>query len=50
MQKVEGSSPWIGFTNGALVYTVNLFGPPASVSKEQALEIASACYERLTGT
>ena len=41
---------WIGFTNGALVYTVNLFGPPGSVSKEQALKIASAYYERLTGT
>jgi hypothetical protein len=40
----------IGFTNGALVYTVDLFGPPGSVSEEQALEIASAYYERLTGT
>ena len=40
---------WLGFTNGAFVYTVSLFGPPGSVSEEQALEIASAYYERLTG-
>ena len=41
---------WIGFTNGALVHTVNLFGPPGSVSEDQAQEIANAYYERLTGT
>ncbi len=41
---------WMGFTNGAFVYTVNLFGPPGSVSEEQALEIASAYYDRLTGS
>ena len=40
---------WIGFTNGAFVHTVNLFGPPGSVSEEQALEIASAYHDRLTG-
>ena len=40
----------IGFTNGAFVHTVKLFGPPGSVSKEQALEIANAYYDRLTGT
>jgi hypothetical protein len=40
----------IGFTNGAFVYTVSLFGPPGSVSKEQALEIASAYHDRLTGS
>ena len=40
---------WIGFTNGALVYTVSLFGPPGSVSEEQALEIASAYHDRVTG-
>jgi hypothetical protein len=39
---------WLGFTSGAFVYTVNLFGPPGSVSEEQALEIASAYYDRLT--
>ena len=43
-------SYWVGFTNGALVYTVDLFGPPGSVSEEQALEIASAYYDRLTAT
>ena len=41
---------WIGFTDGALVYTVDLNGPPGSVSEEQALEIASAYHERLTGS
>jgi hypothetical protein len=39
---------WIGFTNGAFVYTVNLFGPPGSISEEQALEIVSAYHDRLT--
>jgi hypothetical protein len=39
---------WMGFTNGAFVYTVNLFGPPRSVSEEQAQEIASAYHDRLT--
>ena len=42
-------SYWIGFTNGASVYTVDLHGPPGSVSEEQALDIVSAYYERLTG-
>jgi hypothetical protein len=41
---------WVGFTLGAFVYTVNLQGPPGSVSEEQALDIASAYYERLTGS
>jgi hypothetical protein len=41
---------WIGFTDGALVHTVNLFGPPGSVSEEQALDIASAYHDRLTGS
>jgi hypothetical protein len=39
---------WIGFTNGSLVYTVNLHGPPGSVSEERAQEIASAYHDRLT--
>lgn len=42
-------SYWVGFTNGAIAYTVDLFGRPGSVSEEQALEIASAYYDRLTG-
>jgi len=42
-------SYWVGFTSGALVYTVDLFGRPGSVSEEQALEIASAYHDRLTG-
>ena len=42
-------SYWVGFTNGAIAYTVDLFGRPGSVSEERALEIASAYYERLTG-
>ena len=43
-------SYWVGFTNGAFVYNVDLFGPPGSVSEEQALDIASAYYDRLTGS
>jgi len=42
-------SYWAGFTNGAFVYTVDLFGRPGSVSEEQALEIVSAYGDRLTG-
>lgn len=40
---------WLGFTNGAFVYTVDLYGPPGSVSEDQALDIAGAYYDRLTG-
>ena len=41
-------SYWVGFVNGEFVYTVDLRGPPGSVSQEQALDIASAYYDRLT--
>lgn len=40
----------VGFTNGAFVFTVDLFGPPGSVSEEQALDIASAYHDRLTAS
>ena len=43
-------SYWVGFTDGAFVYNVDLFGPPGSVSEEQALEIATAYYDRLTAS
>jgi hypothetical protein len=39
---------WIGFTVGPVVYTVNLFGRPGAVKEEQAQQIASAYYDRLT--
>ena len=42
-------SYWVGFTNGDIAYTVDLFGRPGSVSEEQAVEIASAYHDRLTG-
>ena len=42
-------SYWVGFTDGSYVYTVDLHGPPGSVSEEEALEIASAYYDRLVG-
>ncbi len=38
---------WIGFTDGSFVYTVDLNGPPGSVSEEQAEDIAGALYERI---
>jgi len=41
-------SYWVGFTVGSIVYTVDLHGPPGSVSEEQAQKIVSAFYERLT--
>ncbi len=42
-------SYWVGFTDGAIVYIMELRGAPGSVSEEQALEIASAYHDRLTG-
>ena len=42
-------SYWVGFTVGSIVYTVDLNGPPGSVSEEQAQKIASAYSARLTG-
>ncbi len=42
-------SYWVGFTEGSIVYTVDLHGPPGSVSEEQAQRIASAYHDRLTG-
>ena len=41
---------WIGFTLGPIVYDVVLHGHavPGTVSEEQAQEIASAYYDRLT--
>ena len=42
---------WIGFTDGSTVYTVVLHGhEPGSVTEDQAQQIASAYYERLTGS
>jgi hypothetical protein len=40
-------SYWVGFTVGSIVYSVDLHGPPGSVSEEQAQKIVSAFYERL---
>ena len=47
--QVPFDSYWVGFTDGSFVYTVDLHGPPGSVSEEQAQKIASAYYDRLTG-
>ena len=47
--EMPSESYWVGFTAGSIVYTVDLNGPPGSVSEEQAQRIASAYYERLTG-
>lgn len=38
----------IGFTDGSFVYTVDLHGPPGSVSEEQAENIARSLYERIS--
>jgi hypothetical protein len=37
----------IGFADGSFVYTLDLHGPPGSVSEEQASDIARALYERV---
>ena len=41
-------SYWVGFTKGRFVYTLDLRGPPGSVSEEQAQKIARAYHDRLT--
>jgi len=46
---VPFDSYWVGFTEGPFVYTLDLHGPPGSVSDEQAQEIASAYHDRVTG-
>ena len=47
----EGDRPFdsygIGFTDGSFVYTLDLHGPPGSVSEEQALDIAHALHQRI---
>ncbi len=47
--QVPFDSYWVAFTDGSFVHTVDLHGPPGSVSEEQALDIARAYHERLTG-
>jgi hypothetical protein len=42
-------SYWVGFTVGSIVYTVDLSGPPGSVSEEQAQSVVSAYHDRLAG-
>jgi len=39
----------ISFTDGVFVYTIDLHGPPGSVSESQALEIATALHHRVGG-
>ncbi len=40
---------WMGFTAGSIVYTIDLSGPPGSVTEEQAQSIMSALHDRVTG-
>jgi hypothetical protein len=48
--KRNGPSTAIGWVHRRFnVYTVDLDGPPGSVTEEQALKIANAYYERLAG-
>jgi hypothetical protein len=37
------------FTDGPFVYSVDLSGPPGSVTEEQAEEIAGALHDRVQG-
>jgi hypothetical protein len=48
--QVPFDSYWVGFSSGSVVYTVDLRGPPGSVSEDEALDIASAYHDRLTGS
>ena len=40
---------WVGFTDGPYASMLDLHGPPGSVSKQEALKIANAYYERVVG-
>jgi hypothetical protein len=43
------ASYWVAYAAGSIVYTVELTGPPGSVSEEQAESVARAQYDRITG-
>jgi len=47
--EMPNDSYWAGFTEGPIVYSVELHGQPGSVSEEQFQEIATAYHDRLTG-
>ena len=49
-EQVPLDSYWVAFTDAGIVYIMELHGPPGSVSEEQALDIARAYHDRLTGT
>jgi hypothetical protein len=49
-EQIPRDDYWVGFTVGSTVYTVELGGPPGSVTEEQAREIATAYHERLTSS
>ena len=48
--QIPRDSYWVGFTVGSSVYTMEFAGPPGSVTVQQAQEIASAYYDRLTAS
>jgi hypothetical protein len=47
--EVPHESFWVGFTDGSIVYTLDLVGPPGSVSEAQAQVIASNYHHRVIG-
>jgi hypothetical protein len=47
--EVPTASYWVAYAAGSIVYTVELTGPPGSVSEEQAESVARAQYDRITG-
>jgi hypothetical protein len=47
--EVPTASYWVAYADGSIVYTVELTGPPGSVSEEQAESVARAQYDRITG-
>ena len=48
-EQIPKDEYWVGFTVDSFVYTMALMGPPGSVSEQQAQEIASAYFDRLSG-
>ena len=49
-EQIPRDDYWVAFTVGSTVYTVELGGPPGSVTEQQALEVASAYHDRLSGS
>jgi hypothetical protein len=47
--EVPSESFWVAYTDGSIVYTIELSGLPGSVSEEQVESVTIAAHDRITG-